>query len=141
MHPYLVALLGGIILGLASTLFMLFNGRVLGISGIFKGLIMPMKGDIQWRLSFILGMLMTGAIYFAIHPQAFDNQISRSFYAYALAGLLVGMGTAFGSGCTSGHGICGISRLSLRSTLATITFMLTGAVSVYLVQHLMGGEI
>ena len=141
MHPYLAALLGGIIIGLAATLLMLFNGRILGISGIFKGALMPIKGDIQWRFSFILGIVMMGAIYFAIQPQAFDVQINRSLYAQGVAGLLIGLGTAFGNGCTSGHGVCGISRLSLRSTVATITFILTGAFSVYLIQHLIGGEL
>jgi len=141
MHPYITALLGGIIIGLAATFLMLFNGRILGISGIVKGALTPIKGDSQWRWSFILGIVTMGAIYFSIQPQAFDVQIIRSPYALGVGGLLVGLGTAFGSGCTSGHGICGISRLSIRSIVATITFIFTGAVSVYIIQHLMGGTI
>lgn len=128
------ALAGGLLIGLAAALFMLLNGRIAGISGILGGLLRPARGDIGWRLAFVLGLLAAPLAYalFAALPAL---QIDASYPGLVIAGLLVGIGTRYGSGCTSGHGVCGISRLSPRSTVATLAFMAAGFVTVYLLRH------
>lgn len=129
-----MALAGGIVLGLASALFILFNGRVLGISGIVGGLLRPKAGDVLWRLSFLLGMLVAPSLYVAfVGPM--QATIDASWAMVIVAGLLVGLGTRYGSGCTSGHGVCGLSRLSPRSLVATLTFMAAGFITVFLLRH------
>ena len=129
------ALCGGILIGLAAAIFALFNGRIAGISGVLGGLLKPVRGDIGWRASFILGLVGAPLIYsmFAALPAV---RIDADYTALAIAGLLVGLGTRYGSGCTSGHGICGISRLSPRSFAATAFFMTAGFITVFLVRHL-----
>jgi uncharacterized membrane protein YedE/YeeE len=132
------SLSGGLLLGLASAAFILFNGRILGISGIIGGLFRPKSGDVGWRLSFVLGMLVAPLLYFMVAgPNAV--RIDAGWATLVVAGLLVGVGTRFGSGCTSGHGVCGLSRLSPRSLMATLAFMGTGFVTVYLVRHALAG--
>ena len=131
------ALAGGALLGLASALFILLNGRILGISGILGGLLRPKAGDIGWRLSFVLGMLVAPAIYLLL-AGPMQPRIDASWGMVILAGLLVGVGTRYGSGCTSGHGICGLSRMSPRSLVATATFMAAGFVTVFLLRHVLG---
>lgn len=131
------ALAGGALLGLASALFILLNGRILGISGILGGLLRPKAGDIGWRLAFVLGMLVAPAIYLLL-AGPMQPRIDASWLMVILAGLLVGMGTRYGSGCTSGHGICGLSRMSPRSLVATATFMAAGFVTVFLLRHVLG---
>jgi hypothetical protein len=132
------SLAGGVLLGLASAAFILVNGRILGISGIIGGLMMPKKGDIEWRISFLLGMFAApfamGFLFTSDWVQV--PHIEAGYIAIAIAGLLVGFGTRFGSGCTSGHGVCGLSRLSPRSLVATLIFMGFGFLIVYVVQHL-----
>ena len=129
-----MALAGGIVLGLASALFILFNGRVLGISGIVGGLLRPKAGDVLWRLSFLLGMLVAPSLYVAfVGPM--QATIDASWAMVIVAGLLVGLGTRYGSGCTSGHGVCGLSRLSPRSLVATLSFMAAGFITVFLLRH------
>ena len=132
-----LSLLGGLILGLASAAFILLNGRILGISGILGGLLKPAKGDVGWRMAFLLGMAaapMTAAFLF---PQVLSApRIEAGYVALVVAGLLVGFGTRLGSGCTSGHGVCGLSRLSPRSLVSTLTFMGLGFAMVYVVRHL-----
>ena len=129
-----MALAGGIVLGLASALFILFNGRVLGISGIVGGLLRPKTRDIVWRLSFLLGMLVAPSLYVAfIGPMV--ATIDASWAMVIVAGLLVGIGTRYGSGCTSGHGVCGLSRMSPRSLVATLSFMAAGFITVFLLRH------
>ena len=129
-----MALAGGIVLGLASALFILFNGRVLGISGIVGGLLRPKAGDVLWRLSFLLGMLVAPSLYVAfVGPM--QATIDASWAMVIVAGLLVGMGTRYGSGCTSGHGVCGLSRLSPRSLVATLSFMAAGFLTVFVLRH------
>lgn len=130
------ALAGGLLIGLAAALFMLLNGRIAGISGILGGLLRPARGDIGWRLAFVLGLLAAPLAYalFAALPAL---QIDASYPGLVIAGLLVGIGTRYGSGCTSGHGVCGISRLSPRSTVATLAFMAAGFVTVYLLRHVL----
>jgi len=126
---------GGIILGIAAALYVLINGRILGISGILGGLIAPKRTDWLWRASFVLGLLtapLWGKYVFQMNTTAI---IDADYLTLIIAGLLVGFGARYGSGCTSGHGICGLSRLSPRSLLATLTFMGCGFLVVYLVRH------
>jgi len=132
------SLAGGVLLGLASAAFILVNGRILGISGIIGGLMMPKKGDIEWRISFLLGMFAAPFAMGFLFPSDWVQvpHIEAGYIAIAIAGLLVGFGTRFGSGCTSGHGVCGLSRLSARSLVATLTFMGFGFLMVYVVQHI-----
>lgn len=128
------ALAGGVILGLASAMFVLLNGRILGISGILGGLLRPRTRDVVWRLSFLLGMLVAPLLYQAVMGPT-QPRIDASWGMVILAGLLVGVGTRYGSGCTSGHGICGLSRLSPRSLVATLSFMAAGFAAVFIIRH------
>ena len=133
------ALLGGMILGSAAALYVFLHGRILGISGIVSGLIHPQQGDRSWRIVLILGLLtapLLAALFFGIRPIV---QVDADWFAVVLAGLLVGFGSQYGSGCTSGHGICGLSRLSPRSLVATLSFMGAGFLTVYVMRHLIGG--
>ncbi len=133
------ALLGGMILGSAAALYVFLHGRILGISGIVSGLIHPQQGDRSWRIVLILGLLtapLLAALFFGIRPIV---QVDADWIAVVLAGLLVGFGSQYGSGCTSGHGICGLSRLSPRSLVATLSFMGAGFLTVYVLRHLIGG--
>ncbi len=131
------ALAGGILLGLASALFVLLNGRILGISGIVGGLLRPRAGDTGWRLAFVLGMLVAPGMYWLLAgPTA--PRIDAGWGTVVLAGLLVGLGTRYGSGCTSGHGVCGLSRLSPRSLVATLAFMGAGFATVFIARHVLG---
>lgn len=130
------ALAGGILLGLASAIFILINGRVLGISGIVGGLLRPKTGDAGWRISFVLGMLSAPLLYMLVAGPV-PATIDAGWGTVVLAGLLVGVGTRYGSGCTSGHGVCGLSRLSPRSLAATLSFMGAGFAIVFLVRHLL----
>ena len=129
------ALIGGMLIGLAAAMFALLNGRVAGISGVLGGLLKPMLGDIGWRVAFIGGLVVAPLVYglFATLPAV---QIDASYVALVVAGLLVGVGTRYGAGCTSGHGVCGLSRLSPRSLVATLSFMGAGFVTVFVLRHL-----
>jgi uncharacterized protein len=128
---------GGLLLGAASALFILINGRILGISGILGGLLSPRSGDITWRLAFLLGMAVAPFVAASLFPLAIAvPRIDAGYLTIAGAGLLVGFGTRLGSGCTSGHGVCGLSRLSPRSLVSTLTFMGAGFLMVYTVRHL-----
>lgn len=131
------ALAGGILLGLASALFVLLHGRILGISGIVGGLLRPKAGDTGWRLAFVLGMLVAPGVYW-LFAGATAPRVDAGWGAVVAAGLLVGVGTRYGSGCTSGHGVCGLSRLSPRSLVATLAFMGAGFLTVFLVRHVLG---
>lgn len=128
---------GGVLLGIASAMFLLLNGRILGISGIVGGLLAPRRGDIGWRLAFLLGMGAAPFVFAALLPPELLPvvRIDASEPVIALAGVLVGVGTRYGSGCTSGHGVCGLSRLSPRSLVATLSFMAAGFAIVYLLRH------
>ncbi len=128
------SLSGGILLGLASAMFILLSGRVLGISGILGGLLARRPGDVGWRLSFLLGLLVAPLVY-ALVAQPVVPRIDAGWATLIVAGLLVGVGTRYGSGCTSGHGVCGLSQLSPRSLVATLSFMGAGFATVYLVRH------
>jgi uncharacterized protein len=129
------ALIGGMLIGLAAAMFALLNGRIAGISGVIGGLFKPMRGDVGWRVAFLGGMVGAPLVYglFSVLPAV---QIDASYGALVAAGLLVGVGTRYGSGCTSGHGVCGLSRLSPRSLVATATFMGAGFVMVFVLRHL-----
>jgi hypothetical protein len=130
------SLAGGILLGLASAMFILVNGRILGISGILGGLLRPKAGDAGWRISFVLGMLAAPVLYMLVAGPV-PATIDAGWGTVVLAGLLVGVGTRYGSGCTSGHGVCGLSRLSPRSLAATLSFMGAGFAIVFLVRHVL----
>ena len=140
MHNFtpLPALLGGVLIGLAATLILVFEGKVAGISGIVAAFMRPSPDDTAWRGQFLSGLLVGGVLLRFVYPQAF-GATSASLASVAVAGLLVGYGTRLGNGCTSGHGVCGTSRLSARSMVATGTFILTGAVTVFLVRKVLGG--
>lgn len=136
---WVMPLIGGVLIGLSAAMMMLFHGRVAGISGIVGGL---MTGDrAHWRLLFVLGLLAGGGLLFVLQPGQFSMEIERSHGAIALAGLLVGVGTRMGNGCTSGHGVCGMARFSRRSIIATLTFIATGAITVFIVNRLFNGAI
>jgi len=128
------ALAGGALIGLAAALLLLFNGRIAGISGVLGGLFKPAKGDIGWRAAFIVGLLGASLIY-RLFLQLPVPQIDADYAALIVAGLLVGVGTRYGAGCTSGHGVCGLSRLSPRSGVATLCFMGAGFASVFVIRH------
>jgi uncharacterized membrane protein YedE/YeeE len=130
------SLAGGLLIGLASALFVLLNGRVLGISGIVGGLIRPARGDAGWRLAFLAGLLAAPLLWRLAAPPVAPT-IEAGPVLLVLAGLLVGWGTRYGSGCTSGHGVCGLSRLSPRSLVATLAFMGTGFATVFVARHLL----
>ena len=130
------ALAGGVLLGLASALFVLLNGRILGISGIVGGLLRPRAGDMGWRLAFVLGMLVAPGLYWLVVGPT-QPRIDATWGMVVMAGLLVGVGTRYGSGCTSGHGVCGLSRMSPRSLVATLAFMGAGFVTVFLIRHVL----
>ena len=126
-------LIGGLIIGLASSLFLFLSGRVAGISGIFGGLIdKPRSGDSLWRATFILGLICGGFFMKVSFPDFFNYEFKFSNLELILGGVLVGIGTRLGSGCTSGHGVCGLPRFSLRSLVATLVFMIAGVLTVFL---------
>ena len=131
------ALAGGVLIGVAAAMFVLLNGRIAGISGILGGLLAPFKGDRAWRVAFLLGLIGAPLVYllFAALPRP---DIDAGYGTLVLAGLLVGIGTRYGAGCTSGHGVCGLSRLSPRSLVATAAFMGAGFATVFVTRHLLG---
>ncbi|HVG60962.1 MAG TPA: YeeE/YedE thiosulfate transporter family protein [Hyalangium sp.] len=135
----LIPLLGGALIGLSASLLLLANGRVAGISGLMSSLLAPVRGDIAWRVLFFGGLLSGGLLLVWLRPVSFAPPASSSTGRVAwlvAAGLLVGLGARLGNGCTSGHGICGISRGSVSSLVATLTFMATAILTVFLVRHI-----
>jgi uncharacterized membrane protein YedE/YeeE len=130
-------LAGGLMIGIATACLLIFNGRIAGISGIVGGLFKLEQGDIAWRVAFLGGLLLSPLLFSTLTPVP-QVRIEASDSILIIAGLLVGLGTRYGSGCTSGHGVCGLSRGSRRSIVATIAFMLAGFVTVYIVRHLIG---
>jgi uncharacterized protein len=130
------SLLGGALIGVSVSLMLLWNGRVTGISGILNGALSPLKEDTLWRVLFLAGLFAGGLLLGQIMPDVFVNNLNNSTFKVGLAGLLVGFGTVMGSGCTSGHGVCGIARLSPRSIVATISFMIAGVLTVAVVRWL-----
>ena len=128
------ALAGGILIGIAVAAFVWLNGRVAGVSGILGGLLRPARGDIAWRIAFIGGLLLAPAAYGLFIPLS-ESTIEAGYPVLVLAGLLVGVGTRYGAGCTSGHGVCGVARLSPRSLVATACFMASGFATVFVIRH------
>ncbi len=133
------ALIGGVMIGVAATALLLVNGRIAGISGIFGGLVPPARGDALWRLLFLTGLVAGALAWSVFRPGDVDPAFDASIPVIALGGLLVGFGTRLGGGCTSGHGVCGIGRRSLRSIVATATFMAVAGVTVFVARHVVGG--
>jgi uncharacterized membrane protein YedE/YeeE len=131
------ALLGGALIGLSASLLLIANGRIAGISGVIGGLLSPVRGDVAWRALFVIGLIGAGLAAAQLSPAAIGAS-PRPMWLLALAGLLVGVGTRLGNGCTSGHGVCGISRLSPRSLVATVSFIAAGMLAVALVGALGG---
>lgn len=136
----LLSLAGGALIGLSASVLLIANGRIAGISGIYASALTGSAGPGVWRWLFLAGLLVGGGALFALMPGAFAVTFERPLWAIAFAGLLVGVGTRFGSGCTSGHGVCGMSRLSRRSIVATLVFLTTGVLTVALVRVLGGGS-
>ena len=131
------SLAGGLLIGLATAMFLLLSGRIAGISGIVGGLLRPVKGDVAWRVAFVAGLLAAPLV-FSIAAPLPQVHIEAGTATLVAAGLLVGVGTRYGSGCTSGHGVCGLSRGSPRSIVATLSFMAAGFLTVFLVRHFLG---
>lgn len=133
------SLAGGVLLGLSATLLALANGRIAGVSGILGGLLRPSPGERGWRIAFLVGLLLAPLVYglFAVVP---SPRIEADTGTLILAGLLVGWGTRHATGCTSGHGVCGLSQRSPRSLVATLSFMAAGFATVFVIRHLLGGS-
>jgi len=129
------ALLGGVLIGVAASALLLINGRIAGVSGIAAGVVTPRRGDTAWRVAFLAGLLAGGALLALVQPHAFGRS-PASHLVLGLAGFLVGVGTRLSNGCTSGHGVCGLARRSVRSLAATATFMACAAATVFVVAHL-----
>ena len=136
---WLEALAGGALIGTAAAALWLLSGRVAGISGIAGALFAPRRGDVGWRVLFLAGLAGGGVISSQVWPRAFEGDLELPTLALVAAGLLVGFGTGRANGCTSGHGVCGVARLSPRSLVATATFMATGIATVFVVRHVIGG--
>ena len=136
-----MSLSGGVLLGIASAMFILLNGRILGISGIVGGLLPPRAGDRGWRIAFLAGMAAAPVVYLWLAPTEMVQapRIDAGYALIVVAGLLVGFGTRYGSGCTSGHGVCGLSRMSPRSLVATVSFMAAGFLVVFVARHVFVG--
>ena len=128
-------LIGGMLIGLSAAILMLTKGRIAGISGIVEGVLRPKGGDVMWRVIFLAGLLVGGMVMAMMLPERFDLTTNRTIEMTVVAGVMVGIGVHIGCGCTSGHGVCGISRISVRSLVAVPTFMATGALVVWLVNQ------
>ena len=136
----LSALAGGILIGLSAVLLLTVNGRIAGISGILYGLVAPKKpDDLDWRILFLAGLIAAGFLYQLLNGMNTSITLEASTPIVGVGGILTGIGTAVGSGCTSGHGICGLARGSSRSLAATISFMLVGGITVFILRHVIGG--
>jgi uncharacterized protein len=133
---WIFALLGGVFIGASVSLMLLWNGRVTGISSIIYGLINPAKGDVAWRIHFLFGLATGGVALHILKPDVFSGALPTSDWTVLIGGLLVGFGTVLGSGCTSGHGVCGISRLSPRSLVATALFIGSGVLTVIIFRQI-----
>lgn len=132
------ALAGGALIGVASAMLLLLNGRIAGISGIVGGILRPQPGEVSWRAAFIVGLLAGPLLYQFVGGQSIPYEISNSYPLLIVAGLLVGYGTRLGSGCTSGHGVCGMGRLSRRGIVATLAFMAVAFVTTFVSRHIVG---
>ena len=141
MHNFtpLASAIGGLLIGSAAAAMLLLNGSIAGVSGILAGVLRPVKGDTSWRACFLAGLFAGGLLLRVFDPAVYAFGLVRSPVVLVCAGLLVGFGTRWGNGCTSGHGVCGVGRLSARSAAATVTFIAAGAATVYFTKHWLGG--
>lgn len=139
MHDYLLALIGGVLIGLAAVLVMASHGKIMGVSGIISRLLPPVVADWSWRVAFVAGILVTPIVYQLLTDSTPTIDLTNNIGLLIIAGLLVGIGTVTGNGCTSGHGVCGLPRLSIRSFIATGTFMVVAMVTVYISRYIVGG--
>lgn len=133
------AYIGGLMLGVSAMMLYLMRGDVAGINGMLTGIIKPIKGEVSWRVLFLVGLVLGGLLYRGYGTALTVLEPAVEGYWVVIAGLLVGIGATFGSGCTSGHGICGIARWSIRSIIATVTFMATAVATVFVIRHVIGG--
>jgi uncharacterized membrane protein YedE/YeeE len=130
---------GGMLIGLSAVLLMLWHGRIAGISGMVSGLVTPRRGDWQWRLVFLCGLLLAALLFQLLDIDAPFSDRRSPAWMVIVAGALVGAGTRMGNGCTSGHGVCGLARLSVRSLVAVLTFLASAMLTVFLVRHVIAG--
>ena len=135
MHAWILAAGGGVLIGLSATLLLWLNGRVAGVSGILGGVLFPQRGDLDWRVMFLIGLVVAAALYLHLVPGAYVPRSDFPRGALVVAGLLVGFGTRMGNGCTSGHGVCGLGRRSGRSLAAVATFVATAIVTTFLLRQ------
>lgn len=138
MDTWLIATAGGVLIGLAATLLLWLNGRVAGVSGMVNGVLFPHRGDVAWRVAFLLGLVAAAGLYMTLVPGAPLPREDYSRAGLVVAGLLVGFGTRMGNGCTSGHGVCGLGRFSFRSLVAVAVFMATAIATTFVVRHVGG---
>jgi uncharacterized membrane protein YedE/YeeE len=132
---WVAALAGGVLIGAAATLLLWLTGRVAGVSGILSGVVFPVRPDVAWRVAFLGGLILAGGAYLIFVPGVAPPRTGFPAGGLVLAGLLVGFGTRMGNGCTSGHGVCGLGRFSLRSLVAVVTFMATAMATTFVVRH------
>jgi uncharacterized protein len=132
------ALVGGLLIGFSAMILLLFNGRILGVTGITGGILQPQRKDLLWRVLFLSSVAMAPVLYSAVTTKPILIEVTDSLPTLIIGGFLVGFGACAGSGCTSGHGICGLGRLSKRSLVVTVTFMATSIVTVYVMRHMIG---
>ncbi|MCK5829053.1 MAG: YeeE/YedE family protein [Methylococcales bacterium] len=132
------SILGGMLIGISIAILLFFNGRMAGISSIMNGLLNSPKNEMFWRLTFLIGLILGAFIFQALTEKTITPSHPHSLWLMSIGGFLVGIGTRLGSGCTSGHGICGIANLSKRSIYATLTFMSAGVITVYFIKHIQG---
>jgi len=132
------ALLGGVLIGSGAAVLLWLNGRIAGVSGIFNGVLLPRSGETTWRALFLLGLVAGASLYAALNPAGYTPRTGFPVALLIAGGFFVGFGTRMGGGCTSGHGVCGIARLSIRSVIATVVFVLMGMLTVFVVRHLLG---
>jgi len=140
MEEVMLAVGGGILIGIAASVLLALNGRVAGVSGILGGLVPPQTGDANWRVSFLVGMVLAGLVMVPVLPDHYAS-LDRPYWTVVLAGLLVGVGTRLGNGCTSGHGVCGLARMSKRSFAAVGAFMVTGLLTATIMGQLLEGVV
>jgi uncharacterized membrane protein YedE/YeeE len=139
MPAWITALSGGVLIGLAATLLLWLNGRIAGVSGLLNGVLFPRTGDVSWRVAFLGGLVLAAGLFIAFVPGASTPRSDFPPFMLVIAGALVGFGTRMGSGCTSGHGVCGLGRLSLRSLVAVLTFMVTAIATTFVIRHIWSG--
>ncbi len=136
---WLPALAGGALIGLSAASLLWVNGGIAGVSGILNGVVVPKRGDVSWRVAFLVGLVTAGGLYLALVPSAPQPRTDFPRVGLVLGGLLVGFGTRMGNGCTSGHGVCGLGRLSTRSLAAVVTFMVAAIVTTFVTRKLWSG--